>query len=144
MGRDGKPKPKNTDKVGFKTSSGCGGDKIKSANGTRHNNNNEGGGVKLIQNPLFIGKGRMTFYSSLNVHQRFPIQFPVSPKEEPSPSNSALMPPPPPPPKIATKEESKEPPKSPTAFTSGGSVKELGRNDEQIFGGWDVQELWKK
>ena len=73
MGRDGKPKPKNTDKVGFKTSSGCGGDKIKSANGTRHNNNNEGGAVKLIQNPLFIGKGkgRLTIYSPLIVHQMF-------------------------------------------------------------------------
>ena len=139
MGRDGKPKPKNTDKVGFRTSGGGGGDKNKSANGTRHNNNNEGAGVKLIQNPLFIGKGRSTIYSSLIVHKRFHIQFPVCPKEESLLSNSALMPPPPPP-KVEkkeesppVKEESKEPHKSPMASTSGGNVKDFGRNDETIF-----------
>ena len=58
MGRDGKPKPKNMDKVGFYSSSGGGGDKSKHSNGTKLNNNEEKIG-KLMQNPLFCGKGRL-------------------------------------------------------------------------------------
>ena len=144
VGKDGKPKPKNKDKVGFYSSSSGRSDKNKNTIVTKHNNN-EGGTGNLIQNPLFCGQGRWTSYV-LVINRLIPNSLlPVSIKEEKSspPSNSTLMPPPPPPTISAKSQQLKTSPTSPMISPSSDTVKDMGRDQETKQNFNDLELIWK-